>query len=114
METCENCNRLIGNLEPAHVFNGHVVCDECHRRLSAARPEQLTQAAVPTTPQRLPQAVSRRCPRCGYEGVISQRGVVGSEVLACLILLALFVIPGIIFYAVKDGNLYCPHCRTRV
>ena len=34
-ETCENCGRTIGKLERAHVYDGHVVCGDCIRRLSA-------------------------------------------------------------------------------
>src|SRR6266566_4120119 len=33
-EICENCGRSIGRLEAPHVYNDHVVCLECLRRLS--------------------------------------------------------------------------------
>jgi hypothetical protein len=33
VETCTNCERAIGNLEPAHLFNGSVVCDACNTKL---------------------------------------------------------------------------------
>jgi len=36
LRTCENCERPIGNLEPEHTWDGHVVCTECHGRLSGA------------------------------------------------------------------------------
>jgi len=32
---CENCERTIGNLEPEHTWDGHVVCGDCYRRLAA-------------------------------------------------------------------------------
>ncbi len=40
-ETCENCERSIGKLETAHIHNGHIVCADCIRKLSAptSRPE---------------------------------------------------------------------------
>ncbi len=33
IENCKNCERTIGRLEQACVFNGHVVCKECYERL---------------------------------------------------------------------------------
>jgi DNA-directed RNA polymerase subunit RPC12/RpoP len=33
-EHCHNCDRLIGRLEPAHVYRGEVVCEQCHAKLS--------------------------------------------------------------------------------
>lgn len=42
METCENCHRQIGDLEAPYLFKQHVVCKECHGRLSG-------QYGTPTT-----------------------------------------------------------------
>lgn len=44
-EACENCGRTIGNLEPAHVCDGHVVCTECLARLAP----QAIPYAMPAT-----------------------------------------------------------------
>jgi hypothetical protein len=33
-ETCANCGRSIGKLEPTYAYKGHVVCKECDRRLN--------------------------------------------------------------------------------
>ena len=33
VETCSNCGRTIGKLETAHLWNSHVLCDECSARL---------------------------------------------------------------------------------
>lgn len=33
MEKCANCGKTIGDLEPAHIFNEHVVCGECRAKL---------------------------------------------------------------------------------
>ena len=32
-ELCENCGRIIGNLEQACVFQGRIVCNECDKKL---------------------------------------------------------------------------------
>lgn len=32
-ETCENCNRVIGNLETPRVHQGHIVCATCAKVL---------------------------------------------------------------------------------
>ncbi len=32
-ESCENCGRAIGNLEPAHLYNKRVVCNDCSEKL---------------------------------------------------------------------------------
>ncbi len=50
VEKCTNCERTIGNMETPCVFDGHVVCAECHARLSA-KPE--TGGAVANTPNKL-------------------------------------------------------------
>jgi hypothetical protein len=34
METCENCGRVIGNLESPHLWNENVVCAGCHVTLA--------------------------------------------------------------------------------
>ncbi|MHC4395391.1 MAG: hypothetical protein ACYS1A_07010 [Planctomycetota bacterium] len=31
-EICENCDRTIGKLEQAFVYEGHVVCSECSKK----------------------------------------------------------------------------------
>lgn len=33
LKTCENCGSIIGNLEKSYVFEDHVVCSECHKKL---------------------------------------------------------------------------------
>jgi hypothetical protein len=38
METCANCERQIGNLEPAHVHNNAILCNDCFQRLTASQP----------------------------------------------------------------------------
>jgi len=36
VEPCDNCGRRIGRLEQAYLWQDHVVCDTCYRRLSSA------------------------------------------------------------------------------
>jgi TPR repeat protein len=33
-ETCENCKRIIGELEQAYTWQSHILCKECYARLS--------------------------------------------------------------------------------
>ncbi len=32
-EHCENCERIIGKLETAHIYRDHILCTECNGRL---------------------------------------------------------------------------------
>ena len=34
-ETCENCKRIIGELEQAYTWQSHILCKECYIRLSS-------------------------------------------------------------------------------
>jgi general secretion pathway protein G len=34
IESCENCKRIIGELEQAYTWQRHIVCKECYTRLS--------------------------------------------------------------------------------
>ena len=34
-ERCENCSAPIGKLESPQIWNDHIVCTDCHRKLSA-------------------------------------------------------------------------------
>jgi hypothetical protein len=111
LEKCENCSRSIGNLETAHVFESHIVCEECLSRLSS---RNRSRDESTDWMDNLASKSSGRCPRCGAVGIISQRGVVGGEIIKCLLLLWIFVIPGFIYYAMVDGKPYCPSCRNRV
>jgi hypothetical protein len=39
VENCSNCEMIIGKLEPAYVFNGDVVCQNCYQRLTCTTPD---------------------------------------------------------------------------
>jgi TM2 domain-containing membrane protein YozV len=55
-EVCENCGATIGKLEPAMLFNEHVVCEPCHAKLSSKN--ALSAADVVEMPPQ--QVVARR------------------------------------------------------
>ena len=47
---CANCDREIGRLEQAYLWENHEVCAECHARLSGdAEKEQVAEQAAPET-----------------------------------------------------------------
>jgi hypothetical protein len=50
MEHCENCGRVIGQLETPRVYRQRVVCAECHDRLTAAPALPPLPAPMPTAP----------------------------------------------------------------
>ena len=39
---CENCERSIGKLEEQFKFNEHMVCAECHKKLSENQKEGIS------------------------------------------------------------------------
>lgn len=39
---CENCEKNIGKLEEQLKFNEHVVCAECHKKLSESQKEEIS------------------------------------------------------------------------
>lgn len=47
MERCSNCHRIIGDLETPCVWQGKVVCAECHARLPLQEPMQGTSSPAP-------------------------------------------------------------------
>lgn len=47
VETCTNCDRTIGKLEQAHLYENQIVCIDCIRRLS---PQSDSQNLLGTTP----------------------------------------------------------------
>jgi hypothetical protein len=36
-EVCENCGRVVGKLEQAFVYEGHIVCKQCNEKLQDER-----------------------------------------------------------------------------
>lgn len=71
MEACGNCGRAIGNLETPFLFREKVVCQECHKRLTASEP---VTAPLPPIDYNLVSCAScgkpiaagaTKCPSCG-------------------------------------------------
>ena len=55
------------------------------------------------------------CPACGTALLPRGRGIHGfSEVLGCVFLLLLYLIPGIIYYIWLESKPYCPNCKRRI
>lgn len=48
MEKCTNCESMIGNLETPYLWEGSVVCKECHLRLKS-QPEEIPEDDGPPT-----------------------------------------------------------------
>jgi predicted RNA-binding Zn-ribbon protein involved in translation (DUF1610 family) len=137
LPTCENCGRLIGRLETAHLHGEHVVCAECRRRLASPFVEETVQSNLDeATPapadlnlalDELAQASreSRRvwpmppppgytiCPICGAVNSLYRRQK-ADMTLAIFLLIFLFPV-WIIYRAFTVGEaLFCRHCGAKV
>jgi hypothetical protein len=58
IEICENCEREIGKLEKAYVFNGSIICKDCNQLLRE-KPSKITNSIVeedPPTPSQIEYA----------------------------------------------------------
>ena len=55
------------------------------------------------------------CPHCGASSVGRTRGLQGlGEIVSALVLLCCGVLPGIVYYAWREGIPYCTSCGRRV
>jgi len=52
-ELCENCGKIIGNLEQACVFDNNIVCQNCYATLTVAKDKKV-RATPPQTKQQKP------------------------------------------------------------
>jgi|APSaa5957512622_1039677.scaffolds.fasta_scaffold375021_1 hypothetical protein len=56
-----------------------------------------------------------KCPHCGARNVGRFHGLYGArEVIVTIVLLLLYVVPGIIYYIYIETVPFCPDCRKRV
>ncbi|HEV58828.1 MAG TPA: PH domain-containing protein [Phycisphaerales bacterium] len=54
-ETCENCGKQIGDLETPHVFQGHIVCAECDKKLrTGGSPPEMPDASKEYSERKAP------------------------------------------------------------
>ena len=95
LTSCPDCGKSISTEAPA--------CPNCGRPLKAAT----TWNPVPS---------GSTCPHCGETNSVAKvRGLQGlGEVLLMLVLVCLFVIPGIVYYAYIESVPYCSACGRRV
>lgn len=126
MERCANCGDKIGNLETPHVWKDKVVCKPCYVRLSDINPAPPEPAPTPVIPYSTKKTAELQraaasmkdfiiCPNphCGYQGA-ARRVSKGSGAVLILLLL-LWVIPGLIYFVVYYGyELQCPRCGIKV
>ncbi len=63
-EVCENCGRSIGKLETAHIFDGHIVCEECKGRMQVSGKSNKNNAPHPieSTPTKAEDMLFRANP----------------------------------------------------
>ena len=109
METCENCHRQIGDLETPCVLNDHVVCRECHEKLS--RRESHGSVARSTDKSvagaNVVAAVRRTVARARRRPLFA---AVGAGVLIALALLAWWFRPR---YGAVAGEVWSGHTPLR-
>ena len=67
LEQCYNCDRKIGRLEQAHLWQGHIVCDECIKKLSRPGHGYGAPIGLRTGPSRREAAPSTPPPPPGEE-----------------------------------------------
>lgn len=103
MNTCANCGDKIGALEKPVTWDSHVVCASCYTKLSTA--------AAPA-----PAALEKgqiKCPFC--HKVVKPEKKAKGDTGTAVILLALGIIPGVIYIAKNSGYVMrCPECKTKV
>ena len=63
----------------------------------------------------VPEKGGAVCPHCGSQQVGKVRGLQGfGEVMICIILVFLGIVPGIIYYIYMESVPYCSGCGRRV
>src|SRR5262245_37494481 len=62
-----------------------------------------------------PPALGTQCPRCGIHAVQKLRGLHGAkEALTGVLLGLVFLLPGIVYYAIAESIPYCTSCNRRI
>lgn len=83
--TCANCGREVGNLEQAYEFGTHIVCRDCHKRLSdEALPSSQLRSGGVSTVSATPPATSTEKTLFQRDGIVvtSTRVIVGPQTFA--------------------------------
>jgi hypothetical protein len=94
-------------------------CPDCNNSVSTSA-ASCPHCGCPIAAQPVQHAATdpvggRRCPHCKSHQVGKVRGMQGvGEVLVCMALLCLGLIPGIIYYIHRESLPYCSGCGRRV
>ncbi|MGA3179164.1 MAG: YqaE/Pmp3 family membrane protein [Verrucomicrobiota bacterium] len=124
----DHLNRLTGfsSVQPVqsvvnlqHNFNAASRRSSSMATLRATRAE-LNAAYMELTGKSLPEqrpgndGPGNSCPLCGSDSLNRVRGLQGvKEVLICLVLCLLFLLPGVIYYVYIETVPYCSRCGHR-
>lgn len=92
---CRDCGR--------DVSTSATACPNCGCPIQGCAPARTQAPNGPT------------CPHCGSHSVGRVRGLQGfGEFLVCLVLLCVFLLPGVIYYIYIESVPYCSGCGRRV
>ena len=69
---------------------------------------------MPVTQAPKSRASTLICQHCGSDSFGRGRGLRGLETLIGMLLLLCFIIPGVIYYILKESKAYCNVCGKRV
>lgn len=113
--TCVNCEREAGKLEQAHEWQGNIICQECHARLSAPAhaASAVPASKIPTHQPPGPGQIICPNPNCGKVGtpICKSRG----SVLIMVFLLLIGIIPGLLYALLASGyDYFCPNCGMKL
>jgi hypothetical protein len=117
MEKCTNCERSIGELEQAHIYqNQHVVCGECYALLIGEKAHTpTTKTEGKTTIDSTNKALIANqmiCANCGCSG--KPKKITKGSFFIELILWLFFFVPGLIYSIWRCTTRYwaCPKCKA--
>lgn len=138
METCANCDRVIGKLEKPHVWQDQVVCASCHKTLSEsgepiavaaeiygeadfrdlsdqelAREARSNLSARSSRPSPLAGEIVCHNPNCGFVGRPTRKN--RGSVIVAVFLLLVGVLPGLLYILAMSGyDYFCPRCHMKL
>jgi hypothetical protein len=117
MEKCTNCERSIGKLEQAYIYqNQHVVCGECYALLTGEKTHTLTTTEEKLTIDTINKALIATnlmiCANCGCSG--KPKKITKGSFWIELILWLSFFVPGLIYSIWRCTTRYwaCPKCKA--
>jgi hypothetical protein len=126
METCENCRRSIGDLQPAHLIGEHVYCEMCYPIVPKKQEAEMAPTipyAQPTPPVPVVQpnyqyqmkAGDIICPNVNCRYVGPGRHVARGSIIVGLILSLFTCGIGLLYFIFFSGfRTYCPRCGLQI